>query len=669
MTGVMTRVSKRAVSILAAGLSLITLISIGSTAMAGGGPKNVLVVQNSRSRTSTDIASYYVRARKIPQQNLLTINCSTDEIVSRSEFETNVLAPIRDYLQSPENSGRIDYIVVTKAIPLGANYGYSTGPLSVTSVLTCATETGVTAPIVNPYGPTWYPIYNTAFSHSTSFGNKHLYLVTRLDGYTVADVYRLIDGSVSATRNGSALIDATVVTSPTSYVNLNNMLFAAYSTFTSHNVPVVCDSGTNFVGGASGLIAYFGWGSNDPQYSLAAYTSNSFLPGSIADTYVSSSGRTFNPTTGGQSLIADLIPRGACGLSGYISEPYVSFCDYPNVVADRYTRGFNMAESFYAASPELFWKGVIIGDPLMAPFADPPEVSIDRTDIPLTGMATISATATASSGVSKVDFYFEGTKVGSASAAPFVATVDTTQYTVGPHSVEAVAYESSPAAVQGSGTATMIVQNSVSNLSVLSDAFSCVDGQGVHATDKVVSAGTVEMGGGDFYVQEQNHTSGIRVVSTVEVTTGDVVTLEGPLVTDSSERCIFSPTITKKPTKAAEPTPVFMANGSLGGADVGAETKGIADGHGARNIDILVRTFGKVTYVGDDSEPFFYIDDGSHLDDGRGHVGLKVESRTLIKPALNSWTVIRGISGCEDVGHRVVRLLRARRQSDIQIIR
>ncbi|MDO8588125.1 MAG: TIGR03790 family protein [Armatimonadota bacterium] len=622
-------------------------------------------MQNTRSTISAGIASYYMQARGIPQENRLSINCSTDEIVSKTECETNIIAPIRAYLQDPENSG-IDYIVLTKGVPLGANYGYSTGPISVTSILTCVTETGVTGPITNPYGPTAWPVVDTAFSHQLTLGGKHLYLVTRLDGYTVQDIYGLIDRSMAATRNGTALIDARVVSSPPSFVTMNDRLLAACPILTSRGVTTTCDSTNNFMGGASGLIAYFSWGSNDPYYNHAAYASNTFVPGSIADTYVSTSGRTFNPTTGGQSLIADLIPLGACGLAGYVSEPYANFTTYPNVLFDRYTRGYNMAESFYAACPEIFWKMVAIGDPLMAPFANPPNVSVEQPQAPLTGVATVSATASDPSGVSKVEFYFEGQHIGTATQAPYMATVDTTQYTVGPHTVEAVAFENSPAAPQGFASAVVTVQNTISNLSVIADAFGSPDGQGVRATDVVVSAGTAEMGGGDFYVQEADRASAMRIISTEEVIAGDVVTLEGPLVTDSGERCVFAPTITNRRTPSAQPNPMVMPNRSLGGSDVSIYTGGVTDGSGARNLSLLVKTLGKVTYIGMGSEQFFYIDDGSRLDDGSGHSGLKVNSRTLLKPALNKWVAVTGLSSCEEVGGRVIRALKPRRQSDVQ---
>jgi hypothetical protein len=50
---------------------------------------------------------------------------------------------------------------------------------------------------------------------------------------------------------------------------------------------------TTFAGNQNNLLGYFSWGSNDSDYNNVAYESLSFAPGAIANTYVSSSMRTF----------------------------------------------------------------------------------------------------------------------------------------------------------------------------------------------------------------------------------------------------------------------------------------------------------------------------------------------------------------------------------------
>lgn len=98
---------------------------------------------------------------------------------------------------------------------------------------------------------------------------------------------------------------------------------------------------------------------------------NSWIDGSIAETAVSTSGRSFNwGTSYGQSLIADLLEDGVSGAKGYVYEPYLTSVGTPSTLMMMYAKGFNLAESHAAANLQAGWMGVTVGDPKMAPYAD-----------------------------------------------------------------------------------------------------------------------------------------------------------------------------------------------------------------------------------------------------------------------------------------------------------
>ena len=98
---------------------------------------------------------------------------------------------------------------------------------------------------------------------------------------------------------------------------------------------------------------------------------NSWMDGSIAETAVSTSGRSFNwDTSYGQSLIADLLEDGVSGAKGYVYEPYLTAVGTPSTLMMMYAKGFNLAESHAAANLQAGWMGVTVGDPKMAPYAD-----------------------------------------------------------------------------------------------------------------------------------------------------------------------------------------------------------------------------------------------------------------------------------------------------------
>ena len=162
------------------------------------------------------------------------------------------------------------------------------------------------------------------FSHA-KFGG---YLVTRLDGYTEADAKALVarrwprnrvlpTGRYCSTfsrvldwatrRINRARINGTVILRESPWSDYNADMQKAHDLLQTRGIADELDLTETFIGGRTNLLGYFSWGSNDAKFSAAAYQTLSFSPGSIADTAVSTSGRTFLPTRGGQSLLVDLL--------------------------------------------------------------------------------------------------------------------------------------------------------------------------------------------------------------------------------------------------------------------------------------------------------------------------------------------------------------------------
>lgn len=372
--------------------------------IAVGKPDNVLVVQNTNSPMSTRIAAYYIAQRGIPSANLVTLTnlpdssvSAANEIISYSDYTTRVEQPIKSFMAARGLTNKIQYIVLTKGIPprisLEVNGG-SSGGQSVDSMLAkldLVSPKGLRfqdsqgnfygIPYVNRY---WQAV--EPFSHA-SYGG---YLVTRLDGYTEADAKALVDralaqeshplhvlldvnpakglGDPSIQPKSILLPDGTVDPGyQFSYYDYNADMTRASQVITGRpDLSVQYDETAVFAGSLIPLAGYVSWGSNDAQYNADTYHSLTFTPRSIAETAVSTSGRTLLPTTGGQSLIADLISQGVAGAKGYVTEPFLDAIASPTVLLDLYTSGRNLAESFYAASRFVGWKDIVLGDPLCA---------------------------------------------------------------------------------------------------------------------------------------------------------------------------------------------------------------------------------------------------------------------------------------------------------------
>lgn len=334
--------------------------------------KKVLVIVNRNDPAGIEIAKYYAEKRKISTANIFPVDISSIEECSTSEFDVSVKLPLLDYLRKHTE---IEYVVMTKGVPirLGSGIGYSTDGVIAGMFLTgvkpipelldakANDDDDMITDARNPY--------LGAIEHFSRV-KYNMVLVTRLDGYTVGDVKKMIDNSINAKPvKGPFFFDSAANRGSGGYALMQNTLDAAYTVLKKKGLNSVLDTNETFVGYPAPMAGYCSWGSNDGKFSLDAYHKLRFLPGALAETFVSTSGRTFKPTTGGQSLIADLIAQGVTGVKGYVSEPYTFALAQPQILFDRYTAGFNLAESFYAASPVIKWKDVIIGDPLCSPYS------------------------------------------------------------------------------------------------------------------------------------------------------------------------------------------------------------------------------------------------------------------------------------------------------------
>jgi uncharacterized protein (TIGR03790 family) len=322
------------------------------------GVTNVLVVVNTNSTDSTYIGKYYAAKRVIPARNICKIACPTDEQIAHEVYVKSIRGPIREYLRSNGLKDKIDYIVLTRGIPIrtAAHWG-------VDSALTCL-WIDEDQQMNNPYFREDKPFTSAEFN---------MYLVTRLDGLTLADAKALVDRSLAAKpAKGLFLMDASPIWDDNpGYRIINDGMRAAAKLLKAKGFEVELDETTDLVV-RDNIMGYYSWGSHEKNYTDEAYKKLQFLPGSIAETAVSTSAFTLTSKRtleGKRSYITDLVAQGATGVKGYVYEPYTVALAEADVLFDRYTSGRNLAESFYAASRYVHWRDIILGDPLCAPYA------------------------------------------------------------------------------------------------------------------------------------------------------------------------------------------------------------------------------------------------------------------------------------------------------------
>ena len=339
-------------------LIFVLVMTLCGCASDSGRPDNVLVVVNETSPDSVAVGAYYAAKRNIAPRFICRIQCPSDEKIEETVFQKTIRDPIRNFLTRKKLRDQIDYIVLTRGVPIRA------GDWGVDSSLTCLFQ-DTPAQMHNPY-------YNAdePFSHS----GYNMYLVTRLDGLSLDDAKSLVDRSLAAKpEKGLFLLDVdpNYDKGEPGYKAVNDGMRRAAESLRAKRLEVELDERPDFVV-RDRLMGYYGWGYHDQNYKEEEYRKLKFLPGSIAETAVSTSASTLTanrPKDGVKSYITDLVAQGATGVKGYVCEPYTVALADAGILFDRYTSGRNLAESFYAASRYVHWRDMVIGDPLCAPYA------------------------------------------------------------------------------------------------------------------------------------------------------------------------------------------------------------------------------------------------------------------------------------------------------------
>ncbi len=327
--------------------------------------RRVLVVTNAQDPSSERIGRYYAKRRKIPVDHQLAISVSAEDEVSLDTYRARIEEPVRQHLRANGIADEVDFIVLIRGVPIRIREGgYSVDAFLAAMDLDLK-------PISDRNPESFRHPTNPYFGQNVPFRKRDFgfYLVTRLDGSTVEDAMRLVDSSLECRPNrGIFLLDVDPRYKTEGYVRINRSMQEAARILRAKGMNVTLEETEAFVGGEGELAGYYSWGSNDGSYRREIYRSNRFLPGAIAETAVSTSARTFRSVDGGQSLIADLITAGVTGVKGYVSEPLTAALCPADLLFDRYTSGYTLAESFYMAIPFLKWKDIVVGDPLCAPY-------------------------------------------------------------------------------------------------------------------------------------------------------------------------------------------------------------------------------------------------------------------------------------------------------------
>lgn len=392
---------------------MLCCLPLVATAQAPVTYDDVGVIININDTNSVAIGEYFARERGVPARNLIRIDAPAQETITGGQFDT-VRAEIEEYLVSTGLVDSLNYLVTTKGVPLRVNYG---GTLIQPDMRNASFDAeimlilgdnaghiGRNTLIIPPnsvrahqYFMKDEPFKRAGVIPGTSPPRTYdMFLTTRLTGLTREDAIAMIDrsGPFTFVDKDSALFVFDRDPRPIQLVPYDSNLAAAGAMVGSLGWNVLLNEDSVFITGQRNVIGYASWGSNDHydhHYTTKARPRNHWVPGSLAETYVSTSARNFTPgKTGGQSRIADLIEEGCTGASGYVFEPYSIALTWVNMLFDRYLRGYNLAESYYMSNPTISWMAVVVGDPKTSIITEIPPLPDPRIVAPATACVNAS---------------------------------------------------------------------------------------------------------------------------------------------------------------------------------------------------------------------------------------------------------------------------------------
>lgn len=367
---------------------------------AGGGAFNTLIVVNTNSVDSIELGDYYAAARGIPAHHICRLGVATNlTSVTSNEFKSWLWSPVTNHIATNGLSGQIDFVVLCWALPTRVRnvegvsasffYGFKNAPGYF--------EIGCNLPA---YTSNEFYHAERAYRAADAWNDTNGFIAFHLVASNLPTAKDVVDRSVAA---------QSAFPSSAFYLHMlgdqargiRERLFAnTQFSFTSlPGLPASCVFPPlyTYLLGKTNVIGYH---DGSPDIPPTFRTNNTWLAGSYSD-YLTSSGGMIsnftNETT--QSTVLDWMGLGVSASYGTVQEPCAYLSKFPDpIMAFYYARGFSIGEA-YAMAVEAPYQGLLAGDPLAAPFAAPPAITV-TSQVPyqiVTGTIPVQVSAAARS--------------------------------------------------------------------------------------------------------------------------------------------------------------------------------------------------------------------------------------------------------------------------------
>ena len=369
----------------------------------------VIVVYNTLVPESKGVADHYAERRHVPASQIYGFPLSTNEDMSRVDFQDALQKPLADKLRQQKlwqiaptiihattnHPGRMEWRVVESRIRYavlcyGVPLRIAKDPnfkeegmenlrpemrrdeAAVDSELALLPLVEDKVPLAGPFRNLVYTTTNRAMLHPTN----GVLLVARLDGPTPAIARGLVDKALQAEADGlwgRAYFDVRNITDP-GYKLGDEWIRGASEICRRLGFETVVDENPGTFPASfpmSQIAIYIGWYDGSVSGPFTQPTVE-FVPGAFAYHLHSYSAATLRSAT--QHWVGPLLAKGATISMGSVTEPYLSGTPDVGVFTARLLfNGFTFGEAAYASQTVLSWQTTVVGDPLYRPFGKSPE--------------------------------------------------------------------------------------------------------------------------------------------------------------------------------------------------------------------------------------------------------------------------------------------------------
>lgn len=306
---------------------------------------DLAVVVNSRDPLSKKIANYYVKQRRIPAENVITVAFAPGRNTMQAEEFERLKARV-DAQARP----RVQAYALTWAAP------YRVECMSITAAFALGFDTAYCAQGCKPTKRSIYYASNSL----RPFSDLKVRPTVTLAARSFEQAKKLIDRGVAS--DGSLPEGhAWLLETPDKNRSTRKVYFPAVQQAFADVLPVHVEKKRAIENQANVMFYFTG------LVRVPAIDSNQYLPGAIADHLTSSGGQL---TDSKQMSAIEWLEAGVTGSYGTVVEPCSFPAKFPNpgIVMANYLSGSSLLEAYWK-SVAMPGQGIFIGEPLAKPYA------------------------------------------------------------------------------------------------------------------------------------------------------------------------------------------------------------------------------------------------------------------------------------------------------------